>query len=120
MSDGWKHPIWLAGTRRTLFVIVLLAIGPITVSAFDLAFNHPSRASIGAPSTPWLIFGTFMWGADSIGIVLAFWLAGRATTAWLAFGAAHLTGVSLRTVAGQPTSLSEQHAGQPPHDADGD
>ena len=57
----------LVWTRRALFVAVLLAIGPITVASFDLAFNNSARPWTGAPTVSWQIFGTFMWGVDSIG-----------------------------------------------------
>lgn len=61
-----------------MFFLVLLTSGAVTVSCFHFAFNTPSNRTAGGTLSPALAaFGTFAWGADSIGLVLGIWLAGR-------------------------------------------
>jgi small-conductance mechanosensitive channel len=80
MTTSWKRRIdltsMMVGLRRLLFLTALLSMGAISTSCFDFGYNW-SRPS-GGQSPPALIaFATFMWGADSMGTVLAAWLAGR-------------------------------------------
>ncbi len=66
----------LVGLRRLLFLSALLLMGAVSTCCFDIGYNR-SRP-LGGQSAPVLIvFGTFMWGADSMSAVLAAWLAGR-------------------------------------------
>jgi len=64
--------MWRIATRRVTFLFVLLTIGPVTVSCFHFVHNTGGNPSPGSKA-----FGVFAWGADSLGLVLGVWLAGR-------------------------------------------
>jgi hypothetical protein len=66
----------MAGLRRLLFLTALLSMGAISTSCFDFGINR-SRPPGGQSPPTMIVFGAFMWGADSMGTVLAAWLAGR-------------------------------------------
>jgi hypothetical protein len=66
----------LVGLRRLLFLSALLLMGAISTCCFDFGYNR-SRPPGGQSPPALIVFGTFMWGADSMGAVLAAWLAGR-------------------------------------------
>jgi hypothetical protein len=80
MSADWKQCIdrtsMLVGLRRLLFLTALLLMGALSTCCFDFGYNR-SRLPGGQPSPVLILFGTFMWGADSMSAVLAAWLAGR-------------------------------------------
>ncbi len=119
-----RLPLWkprvdraqlMTALRRLLFLTALLCMSSVTTSCFDFGYNR-SRPPGGESPPVRIAFATFMWGADSMGTVLAAWLAGRQGIwcgwggririamylagrnfiVWIAFGMAHWTGVSLR------------------------
>jgi hypothetical protein len=47
----------------------------VTVACFHYAYNVKQIG--GAQAAAWRAFGTFAWGADSVGAVLGVWFAGR-------------------------------------------
>lgn len=67
--------MWLVAARRTAFLLVLLVTGAVTAACFHYAYNV--KQSSGSQSAAWPALGTFAWGADSVGVVLGVWLAGR-------------------------------------------
>lgn len=69
--------MWIVFARRATFFLALLLSGAITVSCFHLGHNSSWTRTAGGPSPGWMALGTFAWGADSLGFVLAAWLAGR-------------------------------------------
>jgi hypothetical protein len=68
--------MWITTVRRISFVLALLGIGAVTVACFHLSFNS-SWAQSGSRNPMLVAFGTFAWGADSLGLVLGAWLAAR-------------------------------------------
>jgi hypothetical protein len=70
------HASLLVALRRLLFLTALIWMGAISTSCFDLGYNR-SRPPGGESPPALILFGTFMWGADSMSFVLAAWLAGR-------------------------------------------
>jgi len=77
--------MWITLIRRVMFFLVLLVTGAVTVSCFHFTHNGQwVRTGGGTPSPGWIALGTFAWGADSLGYVLAAWLAGRSRvwTTW--------------------------------------
>ncbi len=65
--------------RRLLFLAALLSMSSVSTASFDYGYNR-SRPPGGQSPVPLIIFGTFMWGANSLEAVLAAWLAGRKGT----------------------------------------
>ena len=71
--------MWTTFARRAIFFSALLATGAITISCFHLTHNTQWSRTVGGDGLKAL--GKFAWGADSLGLVLGVWLAGR-TGVW--------------------------------------